>query len=497
MTAGVWRGKKLLQHRLFDHDEIGVKAFEAFLQQHSKATLYLICNVNEEDYQRHLLPHSSGRTQKNLLARKLSQTYRGLMFSVAMPQGREQSASKKDIYLFAAIRHDQCLQPWLEMLQKTNHVIAGAYLLPMVTEQLLLSGIVATQPTEHLLICERLSLGLHQAYLRHSYFHHGHLRMSRLLTHVPGLTHVPSLQDAWSNVHHTETEKSRLHLISQRFLEADANLHVMLLDHETDHKTGHGHFEKLAKQLRLPLPALIQTPELAHMQLLINDAVLANLANLAPRTLTQKFHEQRTMLQISALTFSVLLLCAVFGVYFLQEGERLATETVLLHTQLTHAKQGYDKLRQQSHALTAKAVHIKNAVTLATQIDALPASPLSMMQVLSASFTKMTDAASAITLQSLDWSLNSAETEVVTSYENALISLETSSEKNLQSYMSHLRQHPQVTSVEILSSPPSTPESSAQPTLQGSTAPDENASVSMQSYQLSVTLKPQQDERPR
>jgi hypothetical protein len=315
--------------------------------------------------------------------------------------------------------------------------------------------------------------------------------MSRLLTHTP------STQDTWSNFHHTETEKSRLHLISQRLLEADATLHVMLLDHETDHKTGHGHLEKLAKQLRLPLPALIQTPELAHMQLLINDAVLTNLANLAPLTLTQKFHQQRAVLQLSALTFSVLLLCVVFGVYFLQEGKRLATETLLLHTQLTQAKLGYDKLRQQSHALTAKAVHIKNAVTLATQIDTLPASPLGMMQVLSASFAKMTDTASAITLQALDWSLNSAETELDTSYENALISLATSNETSLQSYMSHLRQHPQVTSVEILSSPASIPDSSAHLSLQGSTAPDENATTTMQSYQLSVTLKPQQYGRPR
>ena len=115
------------------------------------------------------------------------------------------------------------------------------------------------------------------------------------------------------------------------------------------------------------------------------------------------------------------------------------------------------------------------------------------MQVLSASFSKMADAASAIKLQSLDWSLNTAETVIAPSHESAIINLATSSEANLQSLITHIRQHPQVASAEILSSAESSLQSSTQETIHGSTATDENAAVAKQGFQLSVTLKPQAD----
>lgn len=480
MIAGVWSNKKLRQYKQFAHDEIGVREFEAFLQQHTQSVVYLICNINEEDYQRQLLPHSTGLTQKTLLAKKLSQTYRGLNFSVAIQQGREQSASKKDIVLFAAIRHEPCLQPWLEILQKSGNAIAGIYLLPMLSEQLLRSGMITPQQTEHLLLCERLSSGFHHSYWRHTYFHHGRLYTSRLLNHTP------NSQNERSNVHHSEIEKSRMYLISQRLLDADTTLHVTLLDDNTEHS----YFEKLAKQLRLPLPALIEIPELAHMQLLINGA---HPPNLAPPTLTQKFRERRTALQLSTVTLSVLLLCAAVSIYFLQQGIRLVTEAKYLRTQLTHAQQEFSKLQKQSHTLTPKAIHIKNVVAASNIITALPASPLRMMQVLSASFAKMADAASAIRLQSLDWSLNTAETVTAPSHETAIINLATSSEASLQSFITHLGQHPQVASAEILSSAESSLQSSTQETMHGSTASDENAAVAKQGFQLSVTLKPQAD----
>lgn len=479
MMAGVWHGKKLLLHRQFNHDAIGAQAFAVFLQQHAHAVFYLICNVSEEDYQRQLLPHSTGLTQKALLARKLSQTYRGLLFSAAIQQGRERSASKKDIVLFAAIRHEQCLQPWLEMLQKSDSAIAGVYLLPMLSEQLLQSGIVAAQPTQHLLLCERLSSGL-----RHSYFQHGHLSMSRLLTHASGP------QAAWSDVHLAETDKSRLYLISQRLLDADTPLHVTLLDHS--------HLEKLAKQLRLPLPALIQTPELAHMQRLVHGAGLSKRINLAPRALTQKYREQRTSLKLSAVTFLVLLLCTAISIYCLQEGKRLATETRFLRTQLAHAQRGFAKLRQHSHPLTAKAAHIKNVVAAAQQLEtqqleAVPMSPLRMMQVLSTGFAKMGDAASSIKLESLDWSLNIAETAAEPANESAFIRLAASDESTLQHYTAHLRQHPQVATVAIISTSPAV----LQSTIQGSTAADENAAETMPRFQISVSLKPKHEREPR
>lgn len=473
MLAAVWQGKKLLLHLKFTQDEIGVQAFTKFLKQHSHAVCYLILDVPEEDYQQQVLPHSTGRTEKSLLSRKLAQVYRDVLFSTAVRIEREHNLPKKDVYLFAAVINTPSLQRWLMLLESSPCALAGVYLLPMLTEKLLHFKLIAPpQNSEYFLITERLNSGLRQTYLLR-----GHLRMSRLLSHEPA-GHI------WDSFYQTETEKFKLYLLSQRLIEADAMMHTISLNHHIDAS----YLSHQSKQLKLPLDAMQTMPELAHMQLLINGV---RPANLAPSAFTQKQQQQRIKLQFGILSFASLLMSTVFSVHLLHEGLQLSAESTLLNAQIAAAQQTLHQRKLHSHTLTSQARKLQQIVDAANQISALPASPLHMMQVLSASFSKMSGDASAINLKTMAWSFKQTEPPQI-SYESAMLRFETNSASKMQAYAEHLQHDPGVAAVEIVNAP----NTALQQTIQGSTATDASDANAMQSYEMHVKLKPQNDRQP-
>lgn len=472
--AGIWHGKKLQQQVTFAQNETGLQAFGKFLRQHSLARFYLIFDVADEGYQYQLLPHSTGRTQKTLISRKLAQIYRDFTYKTAIYYGREQTPPKKDIYLFAAVRAEQALHPWLALLQTAACKLVGAYLLSSLSERLLRSSLITQhlQNTKNLLLCERLSSGL-----RHTYFAHGRFIMSRLLTNLP------DTENARLDFYQAEIEKSRLYLISQRLITADTPFSVLSLNL---HQQAHIDLSNLAHRLRLPLSALQNTPELMYMQLLINGA---KPANLAPQALTQHYQQQRTTHQFAALSFIVAITCAGLSAYHFKQGLQLSAESQRLRTQVAQAQQNFSKLKPQSHALSAEAQTLKNTVEAAKRIAGFPTTPQHMMQVLSKGFSQMKDADMTIKLRSLDWSLHTNQTATA-SHESALLSLEINAmheartDPTLQSYVSHLRGHPDVMSVEILPAA----ETNKPQAWQGNTVQDGSIVNDLQIIKLNVTL---------
>jgi hypothetical protein len=170
----------------------------------------LIVDVAEEDYQLQQLPHTSGRAKAALLARKLDQFCRGLTYKAASDYGRLQNQARSDCYLFSVIRHDKSVQVWIALLQAADVKLAGIYMLPMLSEYVLRQHL---QAIENVLLCERLTSGLRQ-----TFFANGRLQMSRLLPDIPQNPKL-AFQEA-------EIEKTRLYLVNQRLIAAEAQLHV-------------------------------------------------------------------------------------------------------------------------------------------------------------------------------------------------------------------------------------------------------------------------------
>ncbi len=215
-SAYLWQGGRLLYPaQVFNHDAAGYQAFERYLQQHPKVSIYILTDLVEENFQRIAVPHVRGEAHRNLVARRLLQLYRETPFRHASTQEREASGRKDDMMLFSALTNAELLQPWIKAIGARQQPLAGifsiALLGPLLFRKLGLD-------IEHLLLVTRQSDGLRQ-----SYFLHGKLRFSRL---------VPLYDDTVEQIAQrmvVEINKTRQFLASTRLLARDEKINIGIL----------------------------------------------------------------------------------------------------------------------------------------------------------------------------------------------------------------------------------------------------------------------------
>lgn len=380
LLAGVWYAGKLQGCQTFGNHEDGQAAFALFMQSYLTVPVYLIVDAVEEDYRLESLPHTSGAAKRELLHRKLNQYYRGLYYRTAHFVRRDKDKRRDDHYLFAALNNDEFIQGWVDVLQQLDAQLVGIYLLPMLSKLLIrqfkLTG-------SNILLCEKLSSGLRQ-----TYFHDGYLSMSRL---------VPNIPDDASKLAYfylVETEKTRLYLMSKRFISLDSRMQLVLMDvtgnpeqisqaisQEQGMECLSVSLLDMARDLGLPQAQVRQTPELIHMQLLANGHLVDNLA---PEKLTKRYRFKRLNKIIKLIT----LLIGISGVsaaawMFLQGlNHQSAYEGAVQDTLLQEYR--YREAARNFPLTTIEAGDLQIAVELDKKIAVYPKSPRRMMQVLSA-----------------------------------------------------------------------------------------------------------------
>jgi hypothetical protein len=475
LIAAVWFGRKYHSSHEFVQNHAGQAAFAKFLGENITAVFSLIVDVAEEDYQFQHIPHTTGRAKTELLKRKLDQFYRGMTYKAASYYGRAQNQARSDCYLFSAIRHDKNLQLWIDLLQAAEIDLEGIRLLPMLTELMLH---LHTEPKANLLLCEQLSSGLRQ-----SFFANGRLQISRLL---PDIAQIPEL-----SFQAAEIEKTRLYLVNQRLIEADAALDLILLNinqcaslqiiQPNVASSLHISLSELAKSLKLPLAKVEAMPELIHMQLLVNGS---KVANLAPPVLTEKYRTHQLKLQHQWLSVLLLMIYFSLGMHFYQQGLHKVAELKRLAPQLKAAEYRYQQEITTSRVLNHDVRKIKTTVDLAKQISDLPITPVRMMRVLSSGFEVFSEAElELIELISFDWAPNLDEVNnTLTWQETALVEMEITGEagKLLKQYIEILGSNRHVMRVEVL-------DGEKQSAWHGNTALTQDQTT--QKFKLKVTLK--------
>lgn len=404
LLAGIWQRGQLQSCQKFVNNEAGHDAFAEFLQQNPAMLMYLLVDTVTEDYRLEQLPHCTGRARIELIARKLGQFYRGLNYRAAHFIKRESNPRKDDLFLFVALNNDDFLLGWLAKIQTAEAHLVGIYLLPMLSE-ILLKRLKITSPRimfPHILFCEKLSSGLRQTYL-----HDGSLRMSRLAISVQG--NIPITDDQWENFYLAETEKTRLYLISQRFISSETVLSLVLVNQASsadkvslkiDDRKGFTftevNLEHLSKQFNLPLDLVAQNPELLHMQLLQNAPALANLV---PKNLTKHYQLSQIKRLIKIATVLIALLGLVASAWIFLQGwqYKLAFNQATQDTVIQ--LKNYDAEAKNFPATTLSADYLKAAVNLYNTINSYPKSPKRLMLAVSAGLAQTPE----IKLERLRW----------------------------------------------------------------------------------------------
>lgn len=395
LTAGLWRMGRLVSCQVFRNDERGLNGFREFLRRHPHVPIFLIADAVEEDYRLETTPHTTGNARHVLLERKLGQIYRSTLYRAAQFIGRERTPRRDDIFLLVALNNGESIYPWILAMEEQHAPLAGVYLLPMVS-QFLLNRLKLGAP--HLLLVDRQVSGLRQ-----TYFLNGQLRVSRLVPDIASSS-VPRIQQ-----YLTETEKTRLYLLSQRLIAQDTKLSLLIL---TNGEAGEDicrtvgnrlgmeclslASDKLARHIGIDAQTLRSAPELLYMQMVAKGRVPVNLAP-AGQTRTYLIHRLRRGVGYATAAFLLggLMLTGLNLMNTLDYREQLdsARQQTLLY------EQRYNEVARDFPATPLPGSDLKVAVDMYQTIARNNRTPQRLMEVTSAAL----EASPEIQLQRLRW----------------------------------------------------------------------------------------------
>ncbi len=481
LLAGYWLGNQLQSHFLFKDDDAGHLACAGLLEKYRHCPVYLIADAREEDYRLGNLPHTSGKTKRALLLRKLNQFYRGLAFRTAIFRHRHKEQRQDDCYLFFAINNDSFLQNWLSLIQAANSLLVGIYPIALLSS-LLHQEALSKLGEPHRVLCEQLSCGLRQ-----SYFYQDQLQFSRFVVNSSLQAAHEFYQDEWG--------KMRRYLLGQHLIEADSPLQLILvmaqeklidpasLRLEQNQPVQLINYLDYAKTKQLAAKLISTAPELLHMQLIASGQLVANLAN---DSLLKPYQSQRLKNRLHTLTGAMACLGLIGAALLFYQGAKDQSALQKTATQIAAMQAQVQHYEQQWPAKLPAASQIKSAVLLDLALTKISHSPRRTMQALSAAL----DESPAIQLNQLTWQVYPEKP--INEQETALISVEVigyagahQQDFLLANFISKLKSQPMVGKVSLLGMP------TKASLISGNTL-DEKTVFHRPEFKLKIDLKPVQ-----
>ena len=132
LIAGVWYGTRLHHYEVFENNENGYDAFDAFVKVNNSLNIYLIADAVEEEYRLESLPHTAGRARTEFIERKLNQFNRNNLFRTAHFINQDKDKRREDNFLFVALSNADFLQAWMSIIQAHQLPLVGLYMLSLI-----------------------------------------------------------------------------------------------------------------------------------------------------------------------------------------------------------------------------------------------------------------------------------------------------------------------------------------------------------------------------
>ncbi len=389
-------GRHLQNAYEFTAGESGWAAFATYLESAPPSPLYVLVDVVEEEYRQDTIPHVRGRDRASVLGRKYARMFRGTPYCLALDQGREREGRRDDRVLLTALTKPESLSPWIEELVKHGIPLIGIYSLPVLSAGLLPK--IKAQASNVLFISVQQVSGLRQTFYRD-----GQLKISRL-AQMPRLGSVP-----YATYVLAELAKLRRYLNSLALVSRESPLAIYILSHgalleelaEHCHNTeGEQYFlvDNAELAQRLGLPATVASP--------FSDAIFAQLLLTAtPSAHYAQRHETRFFklhqAKIALLVASLLLLVGSAGWSALRfiDAMGLQQQSQDAAQKATFYQERFALARRGLPPTVVDAAAIKAAVSAATQLETLKASPVPSWQILGAALSETPQ----VTVDKLSW----------------------------------------------------------------------------------------------
>jgi hypothetical protein len=405
VTTAHWRGGKIGECLTFANDEGGMADFKEYIARLADMPAHIMVDAVEEDYRFETLPHAFGRDRADMVGRKLRQHYRNSPYMAATLLGRDTGKRRDDRFLFSALTNSDLIADWVQAVAARGMPIAGIYLLPMVSAELL--GKLDVKATNLLLVAQ------HSTGLRLTFFRDRQFRLSRLTRGDSGRpeNRARNFTDEISN--------TRLYLHALRTMTLDEHLTVLLIDRADELqeeaagvardnpsldclRAGRG---ELTSRLGIDPALLDASPYSIYLHLLGLQAPQSNLAPASAMVSYKRFQARRAIYAgCGALAAAAL---AWTGVNLYQtvmlrgEMEDAARRTGLLSAQ-------YLEITRQFPQAPTSAENLKKTVEIAQRLRATAHSPQKVMALLG----RALEASPAIIIREFGWKYGVTEIDV-------------------------------------------------------------------------------------
>ncbi len=397
-TVGRWRLGRLVSCEDFSNEQAGHDLFCLYLRKYPNIPIHLIVDAVEEDFRLESMPHATGSARTEMVGRKLNQLYRNTSYRTAQFVGREADKRRDDRFLFMGLTNPELVAPWMGAIEDLQSPLAGVYLRPSVS-QLLVKALKLKDAD--LLLMTRQSAGLRQ-----TYFSNQHLRVSRL-TPLSGMD-VQQIETLYV----TETEKTRLYLISLRMMSRESRLHVVFPTAEPVNEDLVSQLEasqgvsctiigpaELARSVGLNLDWLKRFPDLLHMHMLAKYNCPGNLAT-AQQTHHYQVHNLRLGINLGSL--AAVTGVAAIAIYNLVTATDLQQQVLEAKAQTHQQERLYEEVSSNFPQTPLPGNDLKVATELFDRINAVAKNPQRMMQVVSEAMDQQRE----IQLDRLRWKLS-------------------------------------------------------------------------------------------
>lgn len=214
-----WKGKTFTGACSFEPDSAGLDKFEQYLQQSARLATKLLIDVIEEDFRQETIPHVHGKDRAAVVNRMLDRFYRASkQYTYHEILGREKTGRKDDHVLLGAVTDPALLNPWMEVINRTETPLSGIWTLPLVSKKLL--GLIDAKKGPVLLVSQQVN-----STLRQTFFRDGKMISSRQSVINQDAANIRKL----GKFARPEIERTTTYLRSQRLIEEQEELQVHML----------------------------------------------------------------------------------------------------------------------------------------------------------------------------------------------------------------------------------------------------------------------------
>ncbi len=379
LTAGVWSRGQLRAVQEFADDDAGQREFVAFLGGLRRIPIYFLADTLDEDYRFETLPRATGQDQRELIDRKLKQSYRNSPFCTAQLIYRDKKTKREDRYFFAALTNPEGLDPWLNLVLARRMPVVGIYLAPLTLAAFIQSIGLGDRNT--------LAISRHTAGLRQSFFKNGQYRVSRLTLARPDSPNAPAVSYA------EEVRNTRGYLDALNVTHVDEAVTLLILDQDGSLAELEAALDKggtnldllriapkeLAERLGLTLDVLQTHRDALPLQLLGKNPPATNLAPPAVTGGYNRMQASQVLYGTAAAMASVALLWLSID---LIRSSALDDEArgYALHARGEEAR--YNEIARSFPPTPATSEQLRHASEAATRLRAAYRTPDAAFQVL-------------------------------------------------------------------------------------------------------------------